>query len=316
VFPSSGFDLIAPSLKLEEETHSWYSVKNFYPAAIGEVFQNTYQVIAKLGYGAASTTWLCRDLRRHCYVTLKIYASGEGQTAREVAALKHINAVLAASQNAKKHIGAASVRTLLDQFQISRPKSSGTNLCLVFNPLGVSLADVRKLLFDGRMPINLVKSVTFYMLQALDFLHREANLVHGGMILHISTWSDPLLTPIHNKPKDIQEDNIMFAVDETSQWRAVEEAEMTNPSPRKVYKDHVIYTTRVFELPPPTVPVLCDFGEARFGREAYGEHAMPDLYRAPEILLRIEWNEKIDIWALGLVVSRPRACNPFLPPAR
>ena len=325
VFPSSGFDLIAPSLRLEEETNSWYPVKNFYAAAIGEIFQDTYQVIAKLGYGTASTTWLCRDLRHHRYVTLKLYASGEGQTAREVAALKHINAVLAASRNAKKHIGAASVRTLLDQFQVSRPKSPRTNLCLVFDPLGVSLADARNLVFGGRMPIDVVKSVTFYMLQALDFLHREANLVHGGMLFfrflapqawlrHVSTWSSPPLTLIKNKPKDIQEDNIMFGVEDTSEWRAVEVAEMADPTPRKIYKDHAIHASRVLELPPPAVPVLCDFGEARFGGEAYGEHAMPDLYRAPEILLRIEWNEKIDIWALGLVVSWPRTCNPFLQP--
>lgn len=111
------------SLRREEETNSWYSVKNFYPATIGEIFQNTYQVIAKLGYGTASTSWLCRGLRHHRYVTLKIYASRESQTAREVAALTHINAVLAASQNANHRIGAASVRTL-DQFQISRPRSS------------------------------------------------------------------------------------------------------------------------------------------------------------------------------------------------
>ena len=182
VFPSSGFDLIAPSLRLEEETNPGYSAKNFYAAAIGEIFQDTYQVIAKLGYGTASTTWLCRDLRHHRYVTLKIYASSQGQTAREVAALEHISAVFAASQNANmKHIGAASVRTLLDQFQVSRPKSSRTNLCLVFSPLGVSLADARKLVFGGRMPVDVVKSVAFYMLQALDFLHRKANFVHGGM---------------------------------------------------------------------------------------------------------------------------------------
>lgn len=179
VFPSSGFDLLESSLKLDEETYTWYSVKNFYPAAIGEVFQNTYQVVAKLGYGTASTTWLCRDLRRHRYVTLKIYASGGCQTAREVAALKHINSVLTASQHVK-HIGKASIRTLLGQFQISHPTSSRTNSCLIFDPLGVSLADARELVFGGRMPINLVKSVAFYMLQALDFLHRQANLVHGG----------------------------------------------------------------------------------------------------------------------------------------
>jgi hypothetical protein len=96
----------------------------------------------------------------------------------------------------------------------------------------------------------------------------------------------------------------MFAVEQTSELKDVEEAEMTESSPRKVYKSHTIYSTRLLELQP-TLPVLCDFGEARFGKESYGEHAMPDLHRAPEILLRIEWTEKIDIWALGLVVSHP-----------
>ena len=62
-FPTSGFEVLDPSVKLEEEVFSWYSAKKFYPAAVGEVFQDTYQVVAKLGYGTASATWLCRDLR-------------------------------------------------------------------------------------------------------------------------------------------------------------------------------------------------------------------------------------------------------------
>jgi serine/threonine protein kinase len=181
VFPSSDFELVDSLVKLEEESYSWYSVKTFYPAAIGDIFNNTYQVITKLGYGSASTTWLCRDLRNHRYVTLKIYASGQAQPAREVAALKHINSVLATFPP-NKHLGARSIRTLIDQFEISPPMSSRTNLCLVFEPLSISVADVRKLVYNGRMPINMVRSVAFYVLQALDFLHRKANLVHGGML--------------------------------------------------------------------------------------------------------------------------------------
>lgn len=104
--------------------------------------------------------------------------------------------------------------------------------------------------------------------------------------------------------QDIQEDNIMFAVAQSSEWQDVEEAEMADPSPRKVHKGHTVHSTRSLELPTPTTPVLCDFGEARFGKDEYTEDAMPDLYRAPEILLRIAWTEKIDIWALGLMVSK------------
>jgi serine/threonine protein kinase len=49
--------------------------------------------------------------------------------------------------------------------------------------------------------------------------------------------------------------------------------------------------------------VLCDFGQAEFGKEEYVRTAMPDQFRAPEILLGISWNNKIDIWAIGMLVS-------------
>jgi hypothetical protein len=32
----------------------------FYPARLGEVFQNRYQIMAKLGFGTSSTSWLAR----------------------------------------------------------------------------------------------------------------------------------------------------------------------------------------------------------------------------------------------------------------
>lgn len=35
----------------------------FYPVHLGEVIKARYRVIGKLGYGANSTVWLCRDLQ-------------------------------------------------------------------------------------------------------------------------------------------------------------------------------------------------------------------------------------------------------------
>lgn len=57
-----GFETLNSSQPIEEETFAWYDLKYFYPARIGEVFQTRYQVIGKLGYGAYSTVWLCKDL--------------------------------------------------------------------------------------------------------------------------------------------------------------------------------------------------------------------------------------------------------------
>jgi serine/threonine protein kinase len=48
-------------------------------------------------------------------------------------------------------------------------------------------------------------------------------------------------------------------------------------------------------------PVLCDFGAARL-REKHTGDVMPLPYRAPEIILDMEWDSKIDIWSLGVMV--------------
>jgi len=62
-FPSSGFEIIDPSQIVEEERLPFYDHNDYYPMRIGEVIENRYQVVAKLGYGTSSTVWLCHDLR-------------------------------------------------------------------------------------------------------------------------------------------------------------------------------------------------------------------------------------------------------------
>ena len=48
---------------LDEETLPYYDPEEFYPVHTDEIFQQRYHVIGKLGFGANSTVWLCRDLR-------------------------------------------------------------------------------------------------------------------------------------------------------------------------------------------------------------------------------------------------------------
>lgn len=53
------------------------------------------------------------------------------------------------------------------------------------------------------------------------------------------------------------------------------------------------------------LPLLCDFGSARFFDNAGspGEDIMPDVYRAPEVILRMEWSCKVDVWNVAMIVS-------------
>lgn len=62
-FPTTGFESLEPSVDIEEETIPGYRNELFYPVRIGEVFQDRFQVVGKLGYGSRSTVWLCHDLR-------------------------------------------------------------------------------------------------------------------------------------------------------------------------------------------------------------------------------------------------------------
>lgn len=52
-----------PSQPFEEESLPWYDAAQFYPVRIGETIDSRYRVIGKLGYGAYSTVWLCRNVK-------------------------------------------------------------------------------------------------------------------------------------------------------------------------------------------------------------------------------------------------------------
>jgi hypothetical protein len=49
---------------IDEENAPEYSPKNFLPINVGQIMNDRYDVLAKLGYGNASTVWLAKDLQR------------------------------------------------------------------------------------------------------------------------------------------------------------------------------------------------------------------------------------------------------------
>jgi hypothetical protein len=49
-------------------------------------------------------------------------------------------------------------------------------------------------------------------------------------------------------------------------------------------------------------PELSDLSEARFGHHEHADVAMPDVYRAPEIVLGMPWSYPVDLWGLAMTV--------------
>ena len=94
---------------------------------------------------------------------------------------------------------------------------------------------------------------------------------------------------------------MLSITDQAMLYEAVKE-EWSSPTPYKIRGDYELHFSASFGLPDDGLPIISDFGDAQFGDPPFCEDVMPDLYRAPEIILRIAWDEKIDIWAFGLMV--------------
>lgn len=192
-YPTTGFDVLPLNIPVEEETGISYKAEKFYPVKLGEVFHSRYQVVSKLGFGTASTVWLCRDLQyvleerwdfaaprppliskfgRTCnLLTLKVCNTGQ-QVTNEVTISNHLRSVEG------EHPGRDEVRTVLDHFTVKGPH--GSHECLLFMALGMTFTQLRTLFPEQGLPKPLLQHSLLIMVLVLDFLH-QCGVVHTGM---------------------------------------------------------------------------------------------------------------------------------------
>jgi serine/threonine-protein kinase SRPK3 len=98
--------------------------------------------------------------------------------------------------------------------------------------------------------------------------------------------------------------NIHLRIEDKSILPFFENAEMTEPSARKSNGPCTVYDSRGFlRTENHGRPVLCDFGEARFGQQSCTDYIQPQPYRAPEVILKIPWSYEVNIWDVGAMVS-------------
>ncbi|VTT76303.1 unnamed protein product [Fusarium fujikuroi] len=140
VFPSNGFKKIDSSVFVEEERLPFYRREDYYPVCIGQVIHETYQVVAKLGYGTSSTLWLSRDLRDERFWVLKVHINTLKHN-QELAVYEHL------SRLDLVHAGRQHVREVRDTFKLSGP--NGEHEVFVMPPLGMSLRTLQELQQDN-----------------------------------------------------------------------------------------------------------------------------------------------------------------------
>lgn len=178
---TANFERIDPSYLVEEETLSGYNPKHYYPVKLGEVLHERYRIIGKLGFGSASIVWLCRDLQnKHKYIALKIYINNS-KYHRELPIYEEINN-LQTTHEGRKH-----VRKMYSSFELQGPH--GTHICLVHQPLGISLGALKDLAPDGLFSPELIRQTLRCILTGLQFLHKQVRVIHTGKFLQVISSS-------------------------------------------------------------------------------------------------------------------------------
>ncbi|KAK3375702.1 kinase-like protein [Lasiosphaeria ovina] len=182
----------------------FYDPATFYPAGIGQVIHDRYQVVAKLGYGTTATTWLCHDLVHRHYVTLKIHVTILPHV-REVDVFRHLKTF------ESEHEGRNHIRMVDDSFKIKGPH--GTHEVLVLPPMSLSLRALQDKMPSGVFDVELARAALPQVLLALDFLHGVANVVHN-----------------------VHAGNLLVGISDDSYLEQFAEAELTRPSARKQHR--------------------------------------------------------------------------------
>ncbi|XP_055699379.1 SRSF protein kinase 3-like isoform X2 [Phlebotomus papatasi] len=157
----------------EQEDVSQYCRGGYHPIVIGDVFDNRYRVVRKLGWGHFSTVWLCWDIEEEKYVALKVVKSAPHYTETatdEIHLLEVISTADPFDPNRDKIV------RLLNNFTVRGV--NGIHTCLVFEALGCSLYKlIVKNNYQG-LPLHLVRSVIKQVLQGLDYLHTKCHIIH------------------------------------------------------------------------------------------------------------------------------------------
>ncbi|KAF7563996.1 hypothetical protein G7046_g120 [Stylonectria norvegica] len=276
-FPATGYKTIKPSYVLEEEQLDEFKAGRYYPVNIGDVYASKYQVLGKLGFGTTSTVWMARNFQDHSHVALKVYVQDGG----DMDELKIYGDISRANP---AHPGIRHVRTALDKFTLESP-DGGKHECLVQQPMWDSWKDLLHRNQSRRFSEPLLKAGLMQLLLGLDYLHTECKLVHTGNLT------------------DIKADNVLQELVDEQLIEAFVKDEMESPSPRKFVNGIPVYKSRKFDRPKIFGNVvLSDFGSAVRGDKKRNHDAQPDVYRSPEVMLKIGWSYPVDIWNLGAMI--------------
>lgn len=324
-----------------EEGRENYKKGGYHPVKIGDVFNNRYTVISKLGWGHFSTVWLCEDSQTKTRVAIKIIRSAQKYTDAALDEITILNEVNKSDPDDTKNC-----LRFIDSFKHSGP--NGDHMCLVFEALGNNLYEVIKRNRYTGLPIPIVKTICRQILIGLDFLHTKCQLIHTDLKPENILLNTQFTTPLkvskstdkkqrHNssdrsssssssssscstsssssdRSSDSRKDQRLHKHKSRSKGnkhnkkgkdkhKRKQKEKRRREREREKAKKHAKKDGPVdLSVPENWKVKIGDLGNACWTYKHITEDIHTREYRSPEVIVKAPWNESSDIWSFGCMV--------------
>ncbi|RAL03519.1 kinase-like protein [Aspergillus ibericus CBS 121593] len=161
-----------------------YRPGGYHPIRVGDMLNDRYQVIHKLGHGAYSTIWLSRDTQRAAYVAVKVGTADSSPHESDVLRSLTDDCPTVAR-------GRSMIPKILDHFEIRGP--NGRHKCYVTAP---AQSSVSAAIFSRHFQLETARVLAAQLALAVACIHAQgyvhADLHLGNILIRLSSSFDQL----------------------------------------------------------------------------------------------------------------------------
>jgi len=306
----------------DDEGKSAYRKGGYHPVYTGDVYNDRYTVVKKLGWGHFSTVWLAVDSAvpekdPNKLVALKIQKSASQYTEAAEDEITLLWAARTTKGDAKKF-----VVNLLNHFVFHGP--NGKHVCMVFEVMGKNILSLIKKYDYRGIPLDLTKRLAYQILVGLDYLHRRCKIIHTDLkpenfLLCLPHELD--VTKLNEEAKRLRTKRLRERLTKgLVRYQGKDSSSKANTSssskPSKSKKDKKpepgIDEGDIKKEDAETVEgkkraklaktKISDLGNACWVDKHFTDDITTRQYRSPEVIVGAPYNTSTDIWSIACIV--------------
>ncbi|CBZ29038.1 putative protein kinase [Leishmania mexicana MHOM/GT/2001/U1103] len=300
-----------------------YRKGGYHHVVIGEVYNDRYRIVKKLGWGYFSTVWLVWDYQKERYQAMKIQKSAASYSEAAYDEIKLLSEIM----EADPHKNRCCAR-LNDYFKHTGP--NGTHVCMLFDVYGENLLSLMERYEYRGIPLPIVKCIARQVLIGLDHIN-SIDIIHTDLKpenVLLSTPKHSIISlmkhfhppPLNQRPKLTERDPKTMTKSQRRRYYKKLAREERKTLLGEDDGDHKSRgdehgsnengdadsegskTDPEWEVERFHHVILADFGNSCWTYKQFTDEVQTRQYRCPEVILGEPYSTPIDIWSCACMI--------------